>query len=80
MHCTKVGQCQITGGTQRQADDLLKAHSQVEQRRIAMGLRDQRNSKRQAAHFRTMSKDSKKADLLPQGVEKDASVVLAVGE
>jgi hypothetical protein len=25
-----------------------------------------------------MSKDSKKADLLPQGVEKDASVVLAV--
>ena len=48
MHRTKNGQMSDLGGAQWQADDLLEAGSEVEQCRIAKGLRDQRNSKGQA--------------------------------
>ena len=41
------------GGTKWQADDLLEALSKVEHCRITKGLRDQRNSKGQAAFAET---------------------------
>src|SRR6516162_9553162 len=49
MQRTKSGQISDLGGAQWRVDDLLEARSEVEQCRIAKGLRYQRNPKGHAA-------------------------------